>query len=438
MRSTSLGWTVALIIESMSECPFHPFSAAYLADPYPTFATARKESPAFYSDELDMWVVTRYADVALAMSDTELFSASNSQDPLLPFSPEAGKVLAEGFGYVPVMTNLDPPEHARIRRHNMTAFSNRRIAGLEPAIRQITSELLDEMLLEPCFDWVRGLAFPLPISVIFELVGFPHADAEMLKSWSGDRLTIMFGRPDDDEQRQVAANMASLWQYCAEHVERRKAERSDDFTSALLDIHDADRDAITEVEITSVVMGLGIAGHETTTNLLSNAVRLLLEHREQWDEICADPSLIPNAVEEALRFDSSVNAWRRLARTEVDLGEGVVIPAGARVLVLLGSGNRDGGEFEDPDRFDIHRDGVRRHLSFGKGIHHCLGAPLARLEARVVLEELTRRAPSLQLADQEFDYPPIISFRGPKEQWLSHDPEPSRARVEGCHTSSSW
>jgi len=403
----------------VTQCPFHPFSAEYQADPYPTFAALRDDTSAFYSDELDMWVVTRHRDASMVMSDTELFSASNSQDPLLPFCPEAGQVLAEGFGYQPVMTNLDPPEHARIRRHNMTAFSNKRVADLEPAIREMTTRLLDDLLASDPLEWVSGLAYPLPISVIFELVGFPHADADMVKGWAGDRLTIMFGHPDESEQLEVARNMAALWQYCSTHVQRRKLERADDFTSALLDIRDADPDAISEPEITSVIMGLGIAGHETTTNLLSNAVRLLLEHPDQWKELCADPSLIPNAVEEALRFDSSVNAWRRLARTDVDLGDGVVIPEGAKVLVLLGSGNRDAGEFSEPDTFDIHRDGARRHLSFGKGIHYCLGAPLARLEARVVLEELTQRAPDLALVDQRLEYPPIISFRGPKELWLT-------------------
>ena len=170
----------------------------------------------------------------------------------------------------------------------------------------------------------------------------------------------------------------------------------------------------------SVIMGLGIAGHETTTNLLTNAMRLLLDHREQWEQLCDDPSLIPGAVEEALRFDSSVNAWRRLALTDVDLGDGVVLPEGARILVLLGSGNRDGAEFDEPDRFDISRQDARRHLSFGKGIHYCLGAPLARLEARVVLEEITRRAPEIQPVAHDLEYAPIISFRGPKELWLTH------------------
>ena len=228
----------------MIQCPFHPFSVEYQADPYPTFAALREETPAFYCDELDMWVVTRYRDASIVMSDTELFSASNSQDPLLPFCPEAGHVLAEGFGYQPVMTNLDPPEHARIRRHNMTAFSAKRVADLEPVIREMTGKLLDDLLAKDRFDWVSGLAYPLPISVIFELVGFPHADADLVKRWAGDRLTIMFGHPDESEQLEVAQNMAALWEYCTRHVQQRTMERADDFTSALLDIRDADPDAI--------------------------------------------------------------------------------------------------------------------------------------------------------------------------------------------------
>ncbi|MEL6982664.1 MAG: cytochrome P450 [Actinomycetota bacterium] len=403
-------------------CPFAPFSETYRADPYPTFAAVRQDGPAFHSDELDMWVVAGHRDVATILADTDRFSASIAQEPLLPFGPASGKVLSDGFGYVPVMTNLDPPEHARIRRHNLTAFSNRRVAGLEPFIRRVTGELFDRLLAKPAFDLVAGLAYPLPITVIFELVGFDHDDADHVKEWAGDRLTILFGRPDAAEQLRVAENMRTFWRYCVDHVARRRARRADDFTSALLDIHDADPSAISEVEISSVIFGLAIAGHETTTNLLANAVHLLLTDRGQWTELCRNLDLIPNAIEEALRFDSSVNAWRRLAKVDVeltdDLGNTATIPAGAKVLLLLGAANRDPTVYDSPDRFDIHRSAARTHLSFGKGVHHCLGAPLARLEARVVLEELAARAPDLHLAEQTVTYPPIISFRGPEQLWL--------------------
>ncbi|MEM9654337.1 MAG: cytochrome P450 [Actinomycetota bacterium] len=401
----------------VSACPAHqrfqPFSQEYLTDPYPTFASVREETAAFHSEELGMWVVTRYQDCATVMSDTGRFSSRIAQDPLLPFGPKAGAVLSDGFGFIPTMTNLDLPEHTRIRRHNMTAFSNKRVAGLEPVIRDLTTDMLDRMLGQPRFDWISGLAFPLPITVIFSMLGFPDEDAEMLKAWTTERLVMLFGHPTEDEQVQVASNMKDFWSYCADFVAARTTDRSDDFTSALLDIHDADPSAISVQELTSVIFGLSIAGHETTTNLLANAVWLLLRHRDQWDQLCADPSLIPGAVEEALRFDSSVNAWRRWSLVDVELSDGTVIPAESKILVLLGSANRDDEKFTDPDRFDIHRSDARRHLSFGKGIHFCLGAPLARLEARVVLEELTTRAPDLTMADQELTFAPIISFRGP-------------------------
>jgi cytochrome P450 len=172
------------------------------------------------------------------------------------------------------------------------------------------------------------------------------------------------------------------------------------------------------LEITSVAYGLSFAGHETTTNLTSNAVRRLLENRDQWDALCADPALIPNAVEEVLRFDTSVIAWRRRTTRAVRLGD-TDIPAGARLLLMLGGAGRDAARFPDPERFDVHREDAGRHLAFGKGIHFCLGAPLARMEVRIVLELLTAAAPDLELVgDQRLDFPPNVSFRGPSQLWL--------------------
>jgi len=238
-------------------------------------------------------------------------------------------------------------------------------------------------------------------------------------------MAFSWGHPTPAEQVEIAGNMRRYWDYCAEFVRARIAEPRDDFTSDLVRVHLADPAQVSELEITSVIYGLSFAGHETTTNLTSNAVRRLLEHREQWTALCAEPSLIPNAVEEVLRHDTSVIAWRRITTKPARIGE-VDIPAGAKLLLLLGGTGRDPERFADPARFDVHREDAGRHLAFGKGIHFCLGAPLARMEARIVLELLTAAAPDLELVpDQRFDFPPNVSFRGPQQLWLRRSVEVS-------------
>lgn len=412
-------------------CPvdhdFDPFDAAYLADPYPVLARAREATPAFHAPALDMWVVTRYADIAAIFKDPVRFSAAIAQAPLFPLGPEAAGILASGFGATPTMSNCDPPKHTRIRAHTTRAFSARRMAVLEPRVRERATALIDAMEPAGSADLVEQLAFPLPALTIFTLIGFPDEDAELLKSWCGDRLALSWGRPSQAVQVQVARNMVAYWRYCERFVAQRAADLRDDLTSDLLRVHLADPQALSVEEITNVAYGLSFAGHETTTNLLTNTVRQLLAHRDQWDAICADPSLIPNAVEEALRFDTSVIAWRRVTTEPVDIG-GVPVPRGARLLLLLGGAGRDPDHFPEPDRFDITRAGARSHLAFGKGIHFCLGAYLARMQVAIVLEGLTGRMPSLRpVTGQELTFSPNVSFRGPERLAVEWDPGSSRA-----------
>jgi cytochrome P450 len=223
----------------------------------------------------------------------------------------------------------------------------------------------------------------------------------------------MWGRPSEDEQVRLAQGMAAFWRYAEALVASRAERPRDDFTSDLLRARDGDLPALSHQEVTTIVYGLLTAGHETTTGLIGNAMRRLLTERHAWEEICGDPSLIPNAVEEVLRFDSSVIAWRRQTTQAVEIG-GVPVPAGANLLLLLGSANRDPAVFEGPEQFDIHRQNAKEHLSLGQGAHYCLGAPLARLEARVVLEELSARLPSLRLVPgQTPQFRPNTTFRGP-------------------------
>jgi cytochrome P450 len=404
--------------ETWMPCPvahdFDPFGAEYLADPYGEFAALREAAPVHYSPKLDMWVVTRHADIEAIFKDPGSFSASIALSPLTPLAPDAQDIWARRFGAAPVMSNCDPPVHTRIRRHNMATFSARRIAVLEPRIRELACELIDALPEDGEVDLVPGLTFPLPGLTIFTLLGFPEEDAEQLKAWSDDRLYLVWGRLDAAAQVDVVTRTMDFWDYCERHVQRRMEEPTDDFTSGLLRIRAEDPDALSLQEVASVVFGLSFAGHETTTNLLSNCLRQLVPRREIWRALREEPSRIPAAVEEVLRYDSSVICWRRRATRDVQVG-GVDIPAEARLLLLLGSANRDPAVFDDPDEFRLDRPAARRHLSLGRGIHFCLGAPLARLQAQIVIEQLLERRPGLRLVDdQAVEFPANVSFRGPK------------------------
>ena len=232
----------------------------------------------------------------------------------------------------------------------------------------------------------------------------------------------MPGHSSEDEQVEAAVGMAAFWRYCEDLANDRRAHPGDDFTTDLVHTADETGAPLTQQEVATILFGLLLAGHETTTNLLGNGLRRVLEQRQHWEALCGDPSLTPNAVEEMLRFDSSVVHWRRKTTRPVTLS-GVAVPADADLLVCLGAANRDPAHFADPDRFDIKRANARDHLSFGGGAHLCLGAPLARLEARVVYEELTAALPSLRLdPHQSFEFAPIIGFRGPRAvlvEWVS-------------------
>jgi cytochrome P450 len=284
---------------------------------------------------------------------------------------------------------------------------------MEPFVRELTGRFLKERLSSGRADLVRDLAWELPALVIFRVLGIPDEDVPRVKAGAESRLLLMWGRPSEDEQVRLAQGMAAFWRYAETLVASRAERPRDDFTSDLLLARAGDLPALTHQEVTQIVYELLTAGHETTTGLISNALRQLLTHGHAWEKICADPSLIPNAVEEVLRFDSSVIVWRRQTTQAVEIG-GVLVPAGANLLLLLGSGNRDPAVFEDPERFDIHRRNAKEHLSLGQGAHYCLGAPLARLETRVVLEELSARLPSLRLAPgQTPRFRPNTTFRGP-------------------------
>jgi hypothetical protein len=381
---------------------------------YETFARARREEPVFFSPEINYWVVTRRDDILAVFRDPDRFSAAIALSPVRSFTPQTLAYLRDhGFGAEATQVSCDRPKHTRIRNIAGRLLSAKEFQKLEPQVREIVARFADRLEGKEVADLVADFAYELPAIVIFRVLGIPDADAPRIKSWADKRLLLTFGELDGDEQLTAAAEMVDYWRYCVDLVADRQRQPRDDYASKLLAARGGDDSVLTLKEIASLVFGLLLAGHETTTNMTANAVHALLSHREQWERLVADPSLIPNAVEEALRFASSVVCWRRRALTDVEIG-GVAIPAGSNILLALGSANRDDGNFPSPDAFDIGRANAREHLSFGHGLHFCLGAPLARLELKLILEELTRRFPAMRLVSP--DWPEMIrtiAFRGP-------------------------
>jgi cytochrome P450 len=406
-------------------CPVHdgwsPLNDDYLADPYPIATRLAAEHPVFYASELGYLVVSRMEDIEAIFTDHETFASSNVQDPVFPLAPEAQAVLSSpDFNPVAVMSNRAEPDHGTIRVYTRQGFSNRRLKTLEPFIRRRSHELIDAMVeAGPPAEFVEAFAFPLPGETVFRFIGFPPEDDELLKGWCGDRKAFSWGRPGPSEQVEIARHMLDYWHYCRAFTADRKATRRDDFASELLDAQEANPGDLTYREVESIIYGLSFAGHEAVTALMCNTLQCLLPERDGWAAVADDPLLVANAVEEVLRFNSSQISWRRITTTETELG-GYSVPAGTTIFLNFASANRQADIWDDPDHFDMRRPNANRHISFGKGVHYCLGARMAKMETQIVTEILAQRLPSLRLVgDQEYTYFPNITFRGPNELHLA-------------------
>jgi cytochrome P450 len=405
-------------------CPvdegFDPLGPAFLDDPFAVLKSIGDGTPVFYAPSIDYYIVTRYEDIEAVFLDNESYSAANAQLPLAPLVAEAGKILlAGGHKPQPSMVSLDEPAHRRLRGPTARALTPRRVAAMEPTIRATLAELLDAVDDTAPFDLVSALTFPLPATVIFSFIGVPRDDYDHLREWCGHRASLAWGRPPPEEQVDHATNMAAYRRYLGDLVASKVNDRADDFASALLAIHDEDPESLTHEEIASILYSLSFAGHETTNYLIGNAIRRLLEEPTRWQAIADDPSKIPGAVDETLRFDPSVPAWRRVTTRPVTLG-GVQLDRGSKLFLWLAAAGRDPSIFDKPDELDMARPNAKRHLAFGKGIHFCLGSALGKLEACMALEELTRRYPGLRLMpNQHFEFHPNISFRGPQALWVT-------------------
>jgi cytochrome P450 len=394
---------------------FDPFVDPYISDPYAFYTEAREREPVFYSPEIDHWVVTRYDDIKSILDDPETYSSRMAQSPIKPWPKEAVDMLqAQNFNMIPNLSNNDPPSHTQVRHFLQDAFTPRRIAWLEPHVRRLVRDAIGAFPREGEIDLVQDLLYETPARVLFVFLGIPGTDVEKIKRWSEGRALLTWGKPTDQEIINQMPDFIEYIHYCIKLVERLDQNPGDDYTSELLKkLKEESPEGITRDRIVITLFGLLMAGHETTTNQSSNGIRALLQNRTSWERLCATPELIPNAVEEIIRYESSILSWRRVTNRQVEVA-GVKVPKDAQVLVMLASGNRDESQFLEGESFDIDRQNASRHLSFGHGIHYCLGAPLARLELRVFLEELTRNVSDMRLVEgQDYRYLPNTTHRGP-------------------------
>ena len=330
-------------------CPVHarwsPLDDDYLEDPYPIATGLRTEHPVFYAASLGYLVVTEMADIEAIFLDHETFASTNVQDPVFPPGPAAHEILsAEDFDPVAVMSNRPEPDHGRIRVFTRQGFSNRRIKTLEPYIRRRSHELVGS---GSSSEFVDAFAFPLPGETVFRFIGFPEADDERLKQWCLDRKAFSWGRPTPGEQADIAKKMLAYWRYCRAFTAERRDDRRDDLASELITAHERNPHELSYREVESIIYGLSFAGHEAVTALICNALLCLLPRRDAWAEICHNPSLIPNAIEEILRFNSSQISWRRVTTRDTEV-RGIKIPAGTKVFLNFASAHRQ------PDVFDEH------------------------------------------------------------------------------------
>jgi cytochrome P450 len=392
---------------------FDRFGQAHLDDPYPLYRQARERAGVFYADAFDLWVVTRYDDVRDVLTDTSRFSSAFLiRTPHVP-APGVTEILREGYPEVRILLNEDPPEHTRTRSLVVKAFAPRRVRALEPRVQEITDRLIDGFAEHRQADLVGQLALPLPLRVICELIGLPPADAEQIRAWTDDlKLLTSFGATPEQQVRAAHGSVA-YERYLAGQIEQRRREGRDDLLTGIITARADGARPLTTEEIISLLITLVFGGHETTANLIGAALLLLLRRPQLWQAVPDDPELVDAVIEETLRADPPVQGMFRTAVAETRVG-GVTIPAGAQVFALFGSANRDPAAFTDPDEFRPGRTQAERHVSFGRGIHFCLGATLARLEARTAITSLARRVPNLRLAPGfRAPYLPNLMHRGP-------------------------
>ncbi len=401
---------------------FNPFDPETLQCPFPHYEAMRKEDPVHFIPGIGVYMIAKHDLVMQILRDPDTYS-SKFGGTGMPMDPSTrdrfAEVFAEGYPRVPTMLTADQPEHTRYRRLVSRAFHPKVIAELEPVVRAITVRLIDSWIEKGKIELVADFAVPLPVEVIAHALNVPDDRLADFKRWSDDSIAGIGTNISLEERLQAERGVNEFQRYFAEQIELRRSEPRDDILTNLLNarIDDEDSDVADKrpldmPEMLSIVQQLLVAGNETTTKMLTEMVRLLAEHPDEWAKVKSDPGRIEKVVEETLRLSTPTQGMWRVVARDTELA-GVPLKKGSRLIIAFCSANRDEEVFADPDSFDPSRDNVRDNLAFGKGIHFCLGANLSRLEGKVALEELSKRLDTLSLsASNTFDYYPSFMLRG--------------------------
>ena len=401
---------------------FDFFDPAVAEDPFEFYAALRREAPVHQVPGLGFYLVSRYALVTEALRNPALFSnrfAAAMQAKVGGMRPQLASIWAQGYPPVDTLLTNDPPSHTRYRALVTKAFSARRVRSMEEAIRALAGELVDGLLRDRTVELVDRFAVPLPLTVIADQLGVPREDLPRFKKWSDDSVAPLGQMISPEREIECARSVVEFQHYFARIGDERRAAPRDDLISDLVHAKVEGERPLETGELLSVLQQLLVAGNETTTNLIAAAVKLLIEHPDQLAKLRAQPERIPNAVEEVLRLETPVQGMWRVATEDTEL-DGVAIPKGAFLMLRYAAANRDESVFPEADRFDVERPNARDHLSFGMGIHFCVGAALARAEGAAALATLLSRTRAMRFADgkNEFRHHPSILLRGLERLWV--------------------
>jgi cytochrome P450 len=406
---------------TQGQCPvggleggYNPFVAPQLEDPYPVWERAREGRPAFRSEVLGAWVVTRYDDVVRVLRDPVMFGQNSGRKMFAQACPDADRILAQLPPLSEVVSSAaDGETHKKLRRYLQDAFLPRRVAVLEPRLRVICGGLIDGFQGDGRGDLYEVFAYPYPFLAICDLVGLPEDCHAQVTRWADSQAKLRYGNLSPDEQVRVAGDLRDFYAFNGEFVRRRRAEPGDDLLSWIIQDSDASEDPLSEAQLAYQIQVLLSSGHETSTSFVMMAMTRLLRNPARWASLAADPGSAKTMVQELLRLDGPVQSvWRR-ARPGAVIG-GVEIPEGDLISLVIGSANADAAAFASPLDFEPGRANANRHVALGRGVHSCVGAPFARLVAEIEIESLAARLPKLRLAaDPGLVYEPSANMRKP-------------------------